>query len=102
MIAGVFRSRDPNDKLGPSGYGSAGYLPAGGVMAYQIRFENQPSATAPAQRVTVTDTLDPNLDLSTFELTEIAFANQTLALPAGLNHYETRLAFTVTNQTLIP
>lgn len=98
----VVRSRDPNDKLGPSGYGSAGYLPAGGVMAYQIRFENQPSATAPAQRVTVTDTLDPNLDLSTFELTEIAFANQTLALPTGLNHYETRLAFTVTNQTLIP
>jgi RHS repeat-associated protein len=98
----VVRSRDPNDKLGPSGYGSAGYLPAGGVMAYQIRFENQPSATAPAQHVTVTDTLDPNLDLSTFELTEIAFANQVLAVPAGLNHYETRLAFTVTNQTLIP
>ena len=71
-------------------------------MAYQIRFENQPSATAPAQRVTVTDTLDPNLDLSAFELTEIAFANQTLAIPAGLNHYETRLAFTVTNQTLLP
>ncbi len=102
LLAFIFRSRDPNDKLGPAGYGSAGYLPAGGVMAYQILFENQPSATAPAQRVTVSDTLDPNLDLSTFELTEIAFANQTLALPAGLNHYETRLAFTVTNQTLIP
>ncbi|HKQ37955.1 MAG TPA: RHS repeat-associated core domain-containing protein, partial [Verrucomicrobiae bacterium] len=98
----IFRSRDPNDKLGPSGYGSAAYLPADGTLAYQIRFENQSSATAPAERVTVSDSLDPNLDLSTFELTEIAFANQVLAVPAGLNHYEKRLAFTVTNQTLIP
>jgi len=96
----IFRSYDPNDKLGPSGYGSAGYLPAGGVMAYQIRFENQPSATAPAQRVTVTDTLDPNLDLSTFELTEIAFANQTLAIPAGLNHYEATLPIQVDGTTI--
>ncbi len=96
------RSSDPNDKLGPSGYGSAAYLPADGTLAYQIRFENQPSATAPAQHVVVTDMLDPNLDLSTFELTEIAFGNQVLAIPPGLNHYQKSLAFIVTNQTLIP
>ncbi|MBE7502048.1 MAG: hypothetical protein HS113_17490, partial [Verrucomicrobiales bacterium] len=102
LSAMLVRSSDPNDKLGPSGYGSAGYLPAGGAMAYQIRFENQPSATAPAQRVTVTDTLDPNLDLSTFEWTEIAFANQFLSIPSGLSHYQTRLAYIVTNQTLLP
>ncbi|MCW5553063.1 MAG: hypothetical protein KIS67_13000 [Verrucomicrobiae bacterium] len=100
--SGVVRSRDPNDKLGPSGYGSAAYLPADGTLACQIRFENQPSATAPAQRVTVTDTLDPNLDLSTFELTEIAFANQFVPVPPGLNHYRTQRAFVVTNQTLMP
>ncbi|MFN0129107.1 MAG: RHS repeat-associated core domain-containing protein [Verrucomicrobiales bacterium] len=98
----IVRSSDPNDKLGPSGYGSAGYLPAGGVMTYQIRFENQPSATAPAQRVTVTDTLDPDLDLSTFEWTEIAFANQVIPVPAGLSQYTASLAFTVANQTLTP
>ena len=68
-------------------------------MAYQIRFENQPSATAPAQKIVITDTLDPNLDLSTFELTEITFANQIIPVPMGLNHYEARLPFTaVTNQ----
>ncbi len=98
----VVRSRDPNDKLGPSGYGSAGYLPAGGVMAYQIRFENQPIATAPAQRVTATDTLDPNLDLSTFELTQIAFANQFIDIPPGLNHYSTQLPVRVQNGELFP
>jgi RHS repeat-associated protein len=102
LLIEIGRSRDPNDKLGPSGYDGAAYLPADGTLAYQIRFENQPSATAPAQRVIVADILNPNLDLSTLELTEIAFANQALAIPAGLNHYETRLAFVVTNQTLIP
>jgi uncharacterized repeat protein (TIGR01451 family) len=71
-------------------------------MPYRVRYENVQDATAPAQRVTVTDTLDPNLDLSTFELTEIAFANQFITVPVGLSHYHTQLAFTVTNQTLIP
>jgi len=96
------RSRDPNDKLGPGGYGSAGFLAAGGVMPYQVRFENVTNASAPAQRVTVTDTLDPNLDLNTFELTEIAIANQLISIPAGLNHYETRISLLVTNGTLLP
>src|SRR5207247_2306579 len=54
-----------------------------------IRFENKSDATAPAREVVVTDTLDANLDLSTFQWTEITFANQTISVPYGLNHYET-------------
>ena len=38
-------------------------------------FENKSEATAPARLVSITDTLDPNLDLNTFELFEIAFAS---------------------------
>ena len=62
--------------------------PAEQSLAYTIRFENKPDATAPAQAVLVTDVLDPDLDLDTFELTEITFAGQTIAIPAGLDHYE--------------
>jgi hypothetical protein len=63
-------------------------------MAYQVRFENEPTATAPAQRIIITDPLDPNLDLSTFELTQISFANNTINLPAGTADYETTIPMT--------
>ena len=98
----LFRYHDPNDKLGPAGYSSVVYVPANGVFPYEIRFENESIATAPAQNVVVTDALDANLDLNTFELLQINFANQVIPIPASLNHYETRLYFLVTNQTLIP
>src|SRR5207249_3596694 len=55
--------------------------------------------TAPARQVVVIDTLDAGLDLSTLELTEITFANRILPVPAGLNHYETRVPMTVTSAT---
>ena len=83
--------RDPNDKLAPTGYGEAKFVAADDLLAYKVRFENESDATAPAHIITVTDTLSDNADLSTFELTEISFANHTLIVPKGLNHYETTL-----------
>ena len=51
---------DPNDKFAPAGYGDVEFVRADNALGYQIRFENQPSATAPAREVVVTDTLDAN------------------------------------------
>ena len=49
--------------LGPAGYGSPNFVAlSGAAFPYQIDFENDPTATAPAQVVTITDQLDPNLD----------------------------------------
>ena len=62
-------SQDPNSLTGPAGYGSVNYVAANTIFPYQIDFENAPTATAPAQRVDITDQLDPNLDWSTFQLT---------------------------------
>jgi hypothetical protein len=80
---------DPNDKLGPAGFGEAGFIRSSNTLSYQVFFENEAAATAPARRVLVTDTLDPNLDLDSLSLTEIDFANQTIAIPPGLDQYET-------------
>jgi len=64
----VFAS-DPNDKVGPSGYGQARYVPGSASLPYSVDFENVATATAPAQKVVVTDQLDPaKVDLSTFSL----------------------------------
>ena len=40
-------------------------------------------ATAPAQEVFITDTFDPNLDWSTFQVAEIAFSDHLMAVSEG-------------------
>lgn len=83
---GVF-SQDPNDKL-TAGLGLSGYFdPAAGLL-YTIRFENQSSATAPAQQVVIYDVLDPQLDWSTLELVAVGFNDAVLEVPPGHDRYE--------------
>ena len=81
---------DPNDKVGAIGSGpSEHYLTGNEPFRYAIFFENQPSATAPAQEVAVTDQLDVSkFDLDTFQLGAISFGNGTvLTPPAGLSEW---------------
>jgi len=77
---------DPNGKL-TSGYGDSGFVPAGAPINYTIYFENQPTATLSAQKVTVTDPLAANLDWSTVQFSQVAFNNVTLNLPPGTQNY---------------
>src|SRR5262249_47623759 len=65
-----------------------------GLSSYRIDFENEATATAPAQRVVVTDQLDPNLDWSTFQLTDLGFGDTLLSVPAGSQHYLTTVYMT--------
>jgi len=98
VTGSVARIWDPNSKLAPSGYADAHFLPVDSLLPYTIHFENEADATAPAHIVRVMDTLDEDLDLSTFELTEIAFANQFIVVPSGLNHYETTMNLVIDNE----
>ena len=85
-IVGAF---DPNDKLGPAGAGPEGYVDAVEPIQYTVRFENLEAASAAAQRVIVTDALDPDLDWSTFQLDSIHFNGETLVFPKGTQNYFT-------------
>ncbi len=82
---------DPNDLIGPAGYGDQGFVqPA--TMSYRVDFENDPKkATAAVQVVTATLTLDANLDPGTFAFTGFGFGSFTFSVPAGLSHYQTTL-----------
>jgi len=82
-------SKDPNQKLSVAGYGAANYWAADGLLSYRIDFENTESATAPAQFVTIRDPLSENLDLDTFELTELGFGSEIIVVPPGRKAYET-------------
>jgi len=75
------RSFDPNDIVGPTGFGPEQYLPADSSLFYTIRFENLATATAPAQTVVVTQTLDADLDLATFEFLSFGIGASIVTLP---------------------
>jgi RHS repeat-associated protein len=86
---GSVGSYDPNAKTGPRGVGIENFVRGDGLFGYRIDFENDPTATAPAQRVDVTDPLDPNLDWDTFEFTSVGFGELYLPVPAGSRHFRT-------------
>ncbi len=83
----VIGSFDPNQKLGPAGYGEQRFIPVNQAVAYRVDFENLPDATAPAQQITVVDELDDDLDWRTFRLTEIAFGGTEVELPDSVAHF---------------
>ncbi len=86
-------SSDPNEIVGPGGFGGSKFIAAGQNLAYTIFFQNKPTASAPAQQVVVTTVLDPNVDLSTFQLTSIGWGNFTQSVPAGLQSYSVRVSY---------
>jgi RHS repeat-associated protein len=101
-------SRDPNEKFGASGYGPAAFIPADSVIPYRINFENlgpgtvpaptQP-ATAPAQRIEVTDQLSNTLDWATFTFTEFGFGDTVVSLSESIKHAFETVPVTYNDQT---
>ncbi len=84
----VVASIDPNDKFGPLGFGSEHYVTGLDPFDYLVTIENQPTATAPAQVVEITDQLDTTkLDLSTYQLGPIAFGSKVVVPPSGLQNW---------------
>jgi RHS repeat-associated protein len=92
-------SEDPNSLLGPAGFGSAGFVSANTVLPYRINFENSPTATAPAQRVDISNQLDANLDPSTLQLTGIGWGDVNLIIPPNSQHFATTVSMTENGKT---
>jgi hypothetical protein len=75
-------SLDPNAKVGMGGSGPTRYVSGGAPLPYSVYFENQTTATASAQSVTVTDTLNSNLDLTTLTLGSFGVPDHVLTPPS--------------------
>src|SRR5262249_1523080 len=82
---------DPNDLIGPAGAGASGFVSPNVTLPYTIRFENKPDASLPAQVVTVTETLNANLDLDTFQLKKFNFGSYDVDIPAGHDYFKARV-----------
>jgi len=82
-------SRDPNEKSGPAGIGPHRVITENIPLAYRIDFENDETATAPAQIVTIEDPLNQNFNWNTFELKTIGFGDVRITVPEKSQHFET-------------
>jgi len=73
----VLCAYDPNDKLvNPIGEGEEGFILPDTPLDYTIRFQN--TGNFPARNVSILDTIDTQLDLGTFEVTNSSFEVQTV------------------------
>ena len=72
-IKGV-TSFDPNEIVGPSGFGENQYISSLEKATYTIYFENKSSAAAPAQEIWIVDTLD----ISKFKTDDFSFGKITI------------------------
>ena len=89
---------DPNDIVGPFGFGDENWMPATSILNYTIRFENDAElATAPAQVVRITNQLDSDLDFRTFRLGNFAIGSQVFEVPANRAFYADRIDLTETH-----
>jgi CARDB/Calx-beta domain/Bacterial pre-peptidase C-terminal domain/RTX calcium-binding nonapeptide repeat (4 copies) len=92
-IINFFTSHDPNDILGPSGFGEQHWITADNKpLDYTIRFENDPKlATANANIVRITQTLDDDLDVRSFRVGSFGFGDVNIDVPDNRAFYQTRL-----------
>jgi hypothetical protein len=85
-------SKDPNDIVGPEGYGPDKMVSKFAAQPYLIRFENDPAfATAPAQVVKITQILDKTVNPLSFRLGDFGFGKFNFTVPVNKTYYTTRL-----------
>lgn len=88
----VLKSCDPNDITGPAGYDSLRWMAKDKAWPYMIRFENDASlASTAAQRVEVTQALDPHLNPLSFRVAEFGFGGKVFTPPTSTASYFTTL-----------
>lgn len=112
--AGASHSQDPNALYGPAGFGPQNFVRGDTVFPYRIEFENYgpgsveadgspaPSsrwATAPAQRVEITNPIPALLVLDTFALTGFGFGDFNVTIPGGVQHFEQVLTMSYNGKT---
>jgi hypothetical protein len=91
----VVASCDPNEIVGPTGFGPDRMVAHDEVMEYTIFFENDPVfATAAAQRVIITQDVHPNMNPFRLKLTGFGFANLDFTIPTPGTNYTTTVDVT--------
>lgn len=74
-------SFDPNDKVGPTGVRDQRFIASGDSLPYVVFFENKDEATAAAQKVIISDTLETeHFNFDTFSFGMIAWSDTSVSM----------------------
>jgi len=91
----VVKSCDPNDIIGPEGYGNPKFVSVNDLLPYTIRFENDSTfATTAAQRVEIRQQLDDDINPLSFRVGDFGFGEYYFEVPKGLSSYFVTIYFT--------
>jgi RHS repeat-associated protein len=94
-IVQLVGSGDPNQLTGPTGF-----IAPQELLPYRIDFENAATATAPAQRVVITETLDPSLDPASVRFTGFGFGDTLVDVPPDTRDFSTVVLVTINGKTI--
>jgi len=84
ILARIVTSIDPNDKIGYRSPSGSNFFSKQQNFTYLINFENKSTATAPAQEVFITDTLDLNsFDISSFKAGYLRIGSKIVQAPVN-------------------
>ena len=97
----VVRPSDPNDIVGPQSFGADHWTSSSNALPYTIHYENQASATAPAQQVTITQTLDSDLNTNSFRLGDFGWGDIYVDVQDGTSFYIDRIDLTETRGYMV-
>ena len=78
----------PNDLTSSAGVGDGHWITPNQTIGYQLQFANAKPGN-PDQTVTINQTLDPNLDPTTFAFGDIRLGSTVVQVPAGLQTFST-------------
>lgn len=88
----VLQPIDPNEIIGPEGYGDPNWISINDEVPYTVLFENDPEfAMADARRVEIIHYFDDKANPATFRLSDFGFANLSFTVPANRSFYQARL-----------
>jgi hypothetical protein len=88
FISKIVGAGDPNDIVGPTGVGTQRWVSGSEPLDYVISFANEPTASAPAQQVVITQPLGAPFDPSTLSLLSVTIPNGPLAIHVPLSVIE--------------
>ena len=76
FLISIFRPKDPNEIIGPEGYGVDKWVAVNATLPYKILFENDPDfATAPAQKVKIYLPIPAYLNPNSLRIGDFGFGN---------------------------
>ncbi len=83
--------KDPNDIIGPTGFGDSRFVTADASLAYTIRFENLDTASLPVQNLVITHQLDDDLDPRTVRFDSFGWSDLRFEIDTALPFLNERI-----------